>query len=152
MTVKVSSGSSVVSPITFTVIVLLVAPSSKTSWPAEGWKSELMVAVPLSAEYSTVGTTPWAAERVTVKVAVVVPASPSCTVTSPIEKENSPGLSSLWTVAVAWLEAKTPPANSLSTTLKVSSGSTWLSPLTWTGSRIWVVPAGMKPLPELTAT
>ncbi len=76
-TVKVSVGSTAVSPVTLTVMVWEVTPAAKVRVPVALVKSAPAVAVPLAVAYVTVtGGVVADLDRVTVKVALDVPLLP----------------------------------------------------------------------------
>ncbi len=85
-TVKVSVGSTAVSPMTLTVTVCEVTPPGlNVRVPVLPVKSAPAVAVPLAVAYVTVTGVVADLDRVTVKVAFDVPLLPSATVVSAIE-------------------------------------------------------------------
>ncbi len=87
--VKVSSPSSSWSPLTTTVTDLVVSPAANVSVPLVAPKSAGEVALPGAVAKSTVTCRPLTGERVTVKVALVVPVWPSVTVTSSTDSAGS---------------------------------------------------------------
>ncbi len=85
------------------------------------------------------------AERDTVKTAFVVPELPSLTVTSPIDRA---GKSSLVMVPRPWGSARVAPLPPLRVTVKVSSFSMAVSPVTLTARVLLVSPAAKVSVPE----
>ncbi|KAG1244788.1 hypothetical protein G6F68_015306 [Rhizopus microsporus] len=110
LTWKVSSGSTVVSPLTSTVIVCVVVPGGKLSVP--------LAAVAL------------AADSVTVNTAGVVPLLPSVTLMSAMDNEGA--ASSLMIVPRPWPSVSVAPLTLVTLTKKSSVNSCSVSPLTCT--------------------
>ena len=110
LTVKVSSLSSAVSPVTGTAMVAICCPGLNVSVPAVAEKSPgataavsrvavSRVAAPGAAvspvAKSTVTGRPLGSDRLTAKAAVVAPASPSVTRASPIDRRGAPSASAI---------------------------------------------------------
>ncbi len=89
---------------------------------------------------------PLAAESVTVKPSVVVPALPSATATSSIESVGAP--SSFVIVPVPWLSRIVAFVGTLRLTRRVSFGSAFTSPFTVTLTGWVVTPGANVSVPE----
>ncbi len=142
---KVSFPSSTTSPFTFTAIVALVAPAAIVRLPLAETKSVPAVAVPGAVAQSNVTALPLGAESETVNVAVVVPALPSATETSPIDRVGAASSSVM--VPCPEPSAIVALAGFDRTTVKVSFASSTTSPFTLTPIVALVAPAAIVRLP-----
>ena len=91
-TVKVSSPSARVSPITSRTIVVVVSPGANATVPDATMKSMSAPAVPGPVTHPTVIGSVEATSSSTVTVTVVVLLSPSVTVASPTDTREPPGM------------------------------------------------------------
>ena len=130
-----------------TTLASPVRPPADTPAP-EGLPEPGAAAVALAVAYATVTLWLLATERLTVKVALVVPAFPSATDTLPMVSTGS--VSSLLMVPVACVRASVAPDGALKATRNVSSDSTAVSPLTGTATVVVVEPTANVAVP-LTA-
>src|SRR4051794_16408123 len=157
LTVKPSFGSTVLSPATLTVMVLLVSPAAKLMLPEGSTppakSAALAGLVPEPATVQAVLAAPVVSPvRVTVKVkGVVVPAAPSALLALAAAIDNCAPVmvvSSLVMVPVALAVPRVAPVEGLeSLTVKPSFGSTVLSPATLTVMVLLVSPAAKLTLP-----
>ena len=130
--ITVSSASSSVSPVTDTVIVLLVSPGANVKVPGLNVvKSVPEVAVPLQYVYCTVTCLPLAALRLTVKFMFVEPVSPSVTLGELMDMIGGSSSSVIVPVPVP-VPIVAPKPTPLNPTTTVSSGSSSVSPCTAT--------------------
>ena len=93
-----ANASKIVSPRTVTSMKAFVSPAGMVTVPLVDEKSSPAVAVPLEVMYEAVTSRPPVTARETVKVMVVVPASPSTTSASPMDR---PGCGSSSTIVPA---------------------------------------------------
>ena len=150
---KLSFDSTVVSPLTSTVKVLLLLPAGMT------WLLRLMAVKSVGdpavlPEVNTLKLTSCGATALseTVNTAAVVPLLPSVTLTSPTDRLGRAPASSLRIVPTAWLSAITALVALDRLTTKVSSGSNVVSPLMVTLKDLLVWPAAMTWPVRLLAT
>ena len=149
---KTSSGSTVRSPRTVTVTVLLVCQAARLTVP-EGRTPPVKSAasaLPPATCHATLTAGRPSPERVTVKVKGIVPLWPSALAAAAAAIASTGGsASSLRMVPVAVAVARTPsPVGSRRVTLKASWGSTVVSPCTWTVIVFLVCPAPKVNRPE----
>ena len=99
------------------------------------------MALPSVVSYLTVTVLPLGADKVTVKVALTEPVSPSTTDVSAMLSAGGP--SSSWMVPTPWPSEMIALVALLRVTVKVSSGSSVVSSFTVTVMNFWVSP-GLK--------
>ena len=154
VTVSPSSVSRVVSPLTLTVITWLVSPAAKftvplgRTLPSKSVLLAKLVPLPVTA-YCTLLASVVEPLRVTVKVKGVLPLLPSNLDASvaAIARVVAPVTSSSWIVPAAVAVVIDPPVALDKVTVKPSSGSTLVSPLTLTVITWLVSPAAKSTVP-----
>src|SRR5436189_277142 len=146
LTTNVSSGSTVVSPLTVTAIGCVLTPGANVSVPLIPTKSLPLAAVPLAVVYATVTVCVLVGVSVTVNVAVVVPLLPSVTLTLLMLSAGSTA-SSLTIVPTPWAPLMVAFVGLLKLTTKVSSGSTVVPPFTLTAIGCVLTPGANVSVP-----
>ena len=151
VTVKPLSGSTVLSPATFTVIVLLVSPIAKltvpdgSAAPTKSVASAGFVPLPVTAHFAVLACETFPA-RVTVKVNAVLPVLPSALLAEVAAIDSD--ASSFRIVPLADAVPITAPAEAFdSVTVKSSSASKRLSPATNIVIVLLVSPAAKLTVP-----
>ncbi len=158
VTVKLSSGSTVVSPTTLTVMTFEVSPAAKLTEPdgaAPPWKSLALAGLvpePLT-DQATLEVPLVSPDRVTVKAKAVVPLFPSGCVTvvgesDSVGAEGGVPPSSFWISPVALPAATWALAGLDRETVNPSSGSDTVSPTTLMVMALLVSPAAKLTTPD----